>query len=38
MYKLTMSSIAKKVKDTLEDVKDKAVGTLEHTRKNKNIL
>ncbi len=27
-----MSSIAKKVKDTLEDVKDKAVGTSEHTR------
>ena len=31
MYKLTMSSIAKKVKDTLEDIKDKAVGTSEHT-------
>ena len=27
-----MSSIAKKVKDTLEDVKDKAVGTSESTR------
>jgi hypothetical protein len=27
-----MSSIAKKVKDTLEDVKDKTVGSLENTR------
>ena len=27
-----MSSIAKKVKETLEDVKDKAVGTSEHTK------
>jgi hypothetical protein len=27
-----MSSIAKKVKDTLEDVKDKAVGSSESTR------
>jgi len=27
-----MSSIAKKVKETLEDVKDKAVGTTEHAK------
>ena len=27
-----MSGIAKKVKDTLEEVKDKTIGTSEHTR------